>query len=596
MVSHAVPRPRLPRGPAGDAALAGGVLVLVAVGSLRSLLGAREESWESTALGWALLFVACAALYACRRHPVPAAAFVLAATIAYYLVSAYDGPLMVAFVVALYVVAAQGLLRAAIVLAALGLLLTGTGTLLGNEDVNGVALFMMTGWLVGVVALGWVRHNRLVLARETEQRAVSEERLRIARELHDVVGHHLSLINVQSAAALRRLRKDPAGGAGRAEDALGAIKDASKEALRELRATLGVLRQADEAAPTAPAAGLARLGELVEAARLAGLDVRLLGDGTRGPLPAEVDLAAYRIVQESLTNVARHAHATRVTVRTGRGPRHLTVEITDDGRGPASAVSGAPAGSGISGMRERARALGGELTAGRAPDGGFRVHARLPCPPSPVPDHPDPSSGSPAPSPSSEPSGSPSSAPSPLRPPPPLRPLPLSRNLPFPDPNGAPVGDDRTEADPRRAGGRPAAGARRVPFHPGGRGRHRGRRRGGRRGRGPGGLPRPPPRRRPAGRPDARRRRSPGRPRHRGGPAADGRTRGHPDHLRPGRLRLRRPARRGHRLPGEGHRTGGTGARRAGRGPRRRPDQPSVTRRLIAEFAGRVRAPTPARA
>ncbi|MFB7086100.1 sensor histidine kinase [Streptomyces sp. NPDC056296] len=381
MVLRALPprsRPRLPRGRAADAALAGAVLVLVAVGSLRSLIGEREESWEATALGWALLVAACAALYVCRRHPVPTASFVLAATIAYYLVSAYDGPLMVAFVVALYTVAAEGRLRAAILLAALGLLLTGTGTLLGNHDVNGVALFMMTGWLVGVVALGWVRDNRLALAREAEQRAASEERLRIARELHDVVGHHISLINVQSAAALRRLHKDPEGGPQRAEEALGAIKDASREALRELRATLGVLRQADESAPTAPAAGLDRLGELVEGARLAGLDVRVSADGDRRPLPAEVDLAAYRIVQESLTNVTRHAHATAVDVRTEHGPRHVTVEVTDNGRGPAPVGGGS--GSGITGMRERARALGGRLTTGPAPDGGFTVRATLPCP------------------------------------------------------------------------------------------------------------------------------------------------------------------------------------------------------------------------
>ncbi|MET9777460.1 sensor histidine kinase [Streptomyces sp. NPDC006367] len=384
MVSSVPPtRSGLPRGRAADAALAGAVLTLVVVGSLRSLIGEREEPWETTALGWALLVAACAALYVCRRHPVPTAAFVLAATIAYYLVSAYDGPLVVAFVVALYMVAAEGRLRAAIVLAALGLLLTGTGTLLGNHDVNGIALFMMTGWLVGVIALGWVRDNRLALSREAEQRAASEERLRIARELHDVVGHHLSLINVQSAAALRRLRKDPESGPERAQEALAAVKDASREALRELRATLGVLRQADEPAPTAPTAGLDRLGELVASARLAGLDVRVSVGGGRRPLPAEVDLAAYRIVQESLTNVTRHAHATAVAVRIEHGTRHVTVEVTDDGRGP-SPVSGG-SGSGIAGMRERARALGGHLTTGPAADGGFTVRATLPCPDVPAP-------------------------------------------------------------------------------------------------------------------------------------------------------------------------------------------------------------------
>lgn len=368
--------PPEPRGHAADAALAAGVFVLVALGSMRSLVGERTESWQAVAVDWTLLTAACGALYLCRRRPVAVASLVLALTIAYYLTSLYDGPLMLAFVVALYAVAAAGRLRAAVVLAALALALTGAGTLRGNHDVNGVALFMLAGWLVGVVALGWVRHNRLALAREAEQRAASEERLRIARELHDVVGHHISLINVQSAAALRRLRKDPAGGPERAEEALGAIKETSREALRELRATLGVLRQVDEAAPTAPAPGLDRLADLVGSARLAGLDVRVESTGD-GPLPAELDLAAYRIIQESLTNVTRHARATTVTVRTERGPRHFTVEITDDGRGPAA--TGGPPGSGITGMRERARALGGELTAGPGPDGGFTVRAWLPC-------------------------------------------------------------------------------------------------------------------------------------------------------------------------------------------------------------------------
>jgi signal transduction histidine kinase len=369
-------RPRPPVGRAADAALACGVFVLVAVGSLRSLIGEREESWSATVLGWTLIAAACAALYFCRRRPVVVAVFVLAATAAYYLVSVYDGPLMVAFVVTLYVVAAQGHLQAAIALAALTVIATGIGTLGGNHDVNGVAVFMLTGWLVGVVALGWVRHNRLALAREIEERAASEERLRIARELHDVVGHHISLINVQSAAALRRLHKNPAKGAQSAEEALGAIKNTSREALRELRATLGVLRQVDETAPTAPAPGLDRLGELVASARLAGLDVRVRFSGEQGRLPAEVDLAAYRIIQESLTNVNRHTHATAVTVGIDRGARQVTVEITDNGHGPAA--DGGTPGSGIRGMRERAHALGGELTAGPGPDGGFTVRGRIP--------------------------------------------------------------------------------------------------------------------------------------------------------------------------------------------------------------------------
>ncbi|MGA4838873.1 sensor histidine kinase [Streptomyces sp. G45] len=373
MVTGAGLRRRLPRGRVADATLACAVFLPVALGSLWSLLGPRHEPWAVTAVGWALITGACGALYWARRAPVAVAAFVLAATAAYYLSSDYDGPLLLVFIVALYVVAATGHQRAAPLLAAVALVGTAAGTLGGNHDVNGVALFMLAGWLVATVALGRLRHGRLAFAREAEQRAATEERLRIARELHDVVGHHISLINVQSAAALRRLRKDPEGGAERADAALDAIKQSSKEALRELRATLGVLRQADEAAPTAPVPGLDRLGDLVDAARLAGLQVRVRTSGETGPLPTEVDLAAYRIVQESLTNVARHAHAGTVTVHVAHAPGQVTVEITDDGRGPTAGP-----GSGISGMRERARALGGELTAGPAPGRGFTVRARLP--------------------------------------------------------------------------------------------------------------------------------------------------------------------------------------------------------------------------
>ncbi|MFI6288100.1 sensor histidine kinase [Streptomyces sp. NPDC051018] len=366
----------LPHGRAADAAVAAAVLVLVAVGSLQPLIGAREEPWPATVIGWTLIVLVCGSLYFRRSHPVAVAAFTIAGGAAYYLTSTYDGPLLVTVIVALYAVAAEGRLQAAVALASLTLIATGVGTFSGNDDVNSVALFMLTGWIVGVIALGRLRHTRLVHAREVEQRAVSEERLRIARELHDVIGHHISLVNVQSSAALRRLRKDSVAGAAQAEEALAAIKDSSREALRDLRATLGILRASGEAAPTAPAPGLDRVGELVESARLAGLDVRTRFGGERRPLPTEVDLAAYRILQESLTNVTRHSRATAATIEVGYGPRELTVEITDNGQGTAPHGTGS-SGSGITGMRERARALGGELTAGPLPE-GFGVRARLP--------------------------------------------------------------------------------------------------------------------------------------------------------------------------------------------------------------------------
>jgi signal transduction histidine kinase len=202
------------------------------------------------------------------------------------------------------------------------------------------------------------------LAEEARRRA-TEERLRIARELHDLLGHHLSLINVQASAALHR--PDPA----RSEQALTAIKQSSRETLRELRATLGILRR-DGEAPTAPAPALDRLGDLVTAAGRSGVTIRTELAGDR-PLPAEVDLAAYRIVQEALTNVTRHAGATAAVVRVRLEDDEVLVEVEDDGAGPA----GVP-GNGILGMRERARALGGSLTTGPGTDGGFRVCARLP--------------------------------------------------------------------------------------------------------------------------------------------------------------------------------------------------------------------------
>ncbi|WP_198955526.1 ATP-binding protein [Frankia sp. CcI49] len=164
---------------------------------------------------------------------------------------------------------------------------------------------------------------------------------------------------------------------------MAAIKEGSKEGLRELRATLGMLRQVDEEAPTAPTPGLAGLDDLIVSATRAGLDVRVDERGAGPSPPAAVDLAAYRIVQESLTNAARHSGARHVTIRIHRDDRQLTIGIEDDGRG--SAPAGNAGGTGIAGMTERARALGGMLSARPGPAGGFVVRARLPFT---VPDKP----------------------------------------------------------------------------------------------------------------------------------------------------------------------------------------------------------------
>jgi signal transduction histidine kinase len=255
-------------------------------------------------------------------------------------------------------------------------------------------------WLPLVAAASEIARSRLErraerthAALEKARRRASEERLRIARELHDVLAHNISLINVQSGMALHLLDERPE----QARPALEAINEASKEVLGELRSVLDVLshglgedgahRESGAWAPHAPAAGVRDLDGLVRRTRAAGLDVHLAVEGDARPVPTEVDLAAFRIVQEALTNVVRHARDdARATVRLVYTPAELVVQVDDDGpgAGPAaggsggSTTAGEGVGRGIAGMRERVHALGGTFTAGPRPGRGFRVRARFP--------------------------------------------------------------------------------------------------------------------------------------------------------------------------------------------------------------------------
>jgi signal transduction histidine kinase len=216
--------------------------------------------------------------------------------------------------------------------------------------------------------------DRLVAQQQEEsQRRLGEERLRIAREVHDVVAHAMVAINVQAGVAAHRLDQDPE----QARTALRAIKDASGEALADLRATLGVLRGDDGEAPVRPAAGLGDLDELAAGLRAAGVEVELDVGDVSG-LPGAVQAAGYRIVQEALTNALRHAGAAHVHVRIRREGELVRVEVADDGGGAAVNGAGGGSGSGVPGMRERAAALGGTLEAGPAAAGGWRVAAELP--------------------------------------------------------------------------------------------------------------------------------------------------------------------------------------------------------------------------
>lgn len=250
-----------------------------------------------------------------------------------------------------------------------------------DPDLGGVGFGV--AWMaliLGLAEILKVRRDRAAQAELTMEeqalRLASEERLKIAREVHDVLAHHVSLINVQSGVALHLIDEQPE----QARQALSAIKQSSKEVLVELRTILGVLRDVDGSAPRQPVASLDQLDRLLERMREAGLPVALERTGTTRTLPSGVDAAALRIVQESLTNTYRHAGPTRATVRLGYLPGELTIEVLDQGRGDASGfVEGS--GSGLTGMRQRAEALGGTLSAGPLPGGGFRVAATLPTGP-----------------------------------------------------------------------------------------------------------------------------------------------------------------------------------------------------------------------
>jgi signal transduction histidine kinase len=204
---------------------------------------------------------------------------------------------------------------------------------------------------------------------ESERRAAAEEQARIARELHDVIAHNVSVMVLQAAGGREVFDADPV----RAREALGAIEATGRDALAELRRLLGVT---GDGGAIAPQPGLPHLELLVDQVRAAGLIVDLAFEGETEDVGAGVELSAYRVVQEALTNTLRHAFARRVWVFVRRRDGELEVEVLDDGAGPP-AMPGAH-GRGLAGMRERVTLFGGEFDAGPRPDGGFRVHARFP--------------------------------------------------------------------------------------------------------------------------------------------------------------------------------------------------------------------------
>ena len=371
-----------------DAAVAAVVTPAITIGT--AVIGAHEHEPHTRALGplgYFLVVAAGSALVFRRDRPSATFAVVLGLGLAYQALGYPGGPAPLPIIVAVYTFAARGDRQRA-----LGLGLTASVLVIGARAVfvpGGLESPLLVAFPTGIVAAlyaGQIVAARHARRREAARRAVEEERareeetrrridaerLRIARELHDVVAHNISLINVQATMGVHLMHERPA----EAEAALVAIKQVSKQALRELRRILDVLRQADETEPTAPAPGVADLDLLVAGVGRAGLPTRLTRTGAHRDLPATVDVAAFRIVQESLTNALRHAAPAEARVTLTYQPDSLTIDVTDHG-GTAPGPTGT--GHGIAGMRERAAAVGGTLDAGPAP-GGFAVHATLPLP------------------------------------------------------------------------------------------------------------------------------------------------------------------------------------------------------------------------
>jgi signal transduction histidine kinase len=324
-------------------------------------------------------------LTARRRYPVAVMVVAYALTLSFQATQHFGGhggaawlAVIVAFATAIYLrrrAAALIFLVVCYVVSLWGPTVLGEGH--APSAIFAVSLGAGLAALVAGAELVRLRRQRsLALAQGRQEEALrqaSEERLRLARDLHDIVAHNISVINVQANTALHLVHRQPE----RAQEALSTIHEVSKQALVELRTVLGVLRDVDHEAPRAPVPGLGQLDALLERSRAAGLAVQVVEEGEPCQLPADVDVTAYRIVQESLTNSGRHSGGRRATVRLLYGESELCVEVDDDG--PAvRAIRTNGSGKGITGMSERAQALGGTLQAGPRPGGGFSVRARLP--------------------------------------------------------------------------------------------------------------------------------------------------------------------------------------------------------------------------
>jgi signal transduction histidine kinase len=339
-------------------------------------------------LSWLVTVAVYACLLVRRRYPVAVVAVAVAGSV----VQMVDGmayPLTLpALFYALYEIALDsGQVRTLAVGASVKAVLLGT-SLVTHPGITGFVVLLWTALALTTGSTARTHHANMAAAEERARRAeqaredeanrrVAQERLRIARELHDAVGHHVALINVQ-AGALACLLDDE--DRAQARQSIAHIQRASGEALEDLRLTVGLLRGPgpEPAQPAEPVPGLDQLEDLLGAFAGAGLVVTREVTGLARPLPEAVELTAYRVIQESLTNARKHADCDRAVVRLGYAPGALSLAVEDQGRTPATDSRRMSEGHGIVGMRERVAALGGRLSAGPRPDGGYRVFAELP--------------------------------------------------------------------------------------------------------------------------------------------------------------------------------------------------------------------------
>jgi signal transduction histidine kinase len=352
----------------------GAIVLLLSIGYVADAV--HRHHWFP---GIPLALAAVVPLFWRRHHPVAVLALVTALGLVLTLV--YDSDVPVAPAVAIYTVAAHVNRRRSAWTSGIAavLLLAAVGATVSAGQMIPDAIFFAAAWMFGD-SLGARRAytreleekaERLEREREAEAaRAVAEEQARIGRELHDVIAHNLSVIVVQAAAANDVFEARP----DRAREALREIEATGRGALSELRHLLGAVR---DGADFSPQRGLERLDDLVAQVRTAGLDVSVSVEGDPRPLGAGVDLSAYRVVQEALTNTLKHAQATKANIVLRYTENAFDVQVHDDGRGNGDG-GGTGTGTGIIGMRERVTTYGGSLAAGPAPDGGFAVTARFP--------------------------------------------------------------------------------------------------------------------------------------------------------------------------------------------------------------------------